>query len=318
MSEGPAPQVVDVLRRGAFCHVASSTPRGPHVTPMVFAEAGGHVWVTTSRGSLKARAWRRDPRVAGLVRSSAGSVAFAGSVRTYDLLDPATWGHSISESPMLSIAALRFVRKNARFFAGYAADAHHVPLAWTPPGRVFAELRIERAALTLDGRLSGTWGTWGDRVGGAGRFRVVRAGADPLDRLPEEIRHDLGLGGQAAVALEGDEGLVVLPCAWTVDGAAIYAAIPAEVLALAGVDVAAPAALGVDHPSSWRARAMVGAMFRGRSEVTVGAELSSGAGSFERIARSAGVEPSGGALVRVRPSSVVWWRGWTSGTVGTP
>jgi hypothetical protein len=23
----------------------------------------------------------------------------------------------------------------------------------------------------------------------------------------------------------------------------------------------------------------------------------------------------GGALVRLRPSSIVWWRGWTSGTV---
>jgi Pyridoxamine 5'-phosphate oxidase len=315
MSEGPARPVVDVLRRGAFCHVASSTPQGPHVTPMVFAEAGGRVWVTTSRGSVKARAWRRDPRVAGLVRSRAGSVAFSGTVRAYDLLDSTTWGRSVAEGPMLALAALRFTRKNARFFAGYAVDAHHVPLAWTPPGRVFAELRIERTALTLEGRLSGTWGEWGDRVRGADRFRGVRAGAGPLEPLPEEVRRDLGVGGQATLALEGDEGLVVLPCAWAVDGAALYAAMRAEVLALAGVDVVAPAALGVEHPSSWRASAMVGAMVRGRGEVTVGAQLSSGAGSFERVARSAGVEPSDGALVRIRPSSLVWWRGWTSGTV---
>jgi hypothetical protein len=317
MSDGPAPQVVDVLRRGVFCHLASSTPQGPHVTPMVFAEAGGRVWITTSRGSVKARAWRRDPRVAGLVRSSGGSVAFTGTVRTYDLLEPTTWGRSISESPMLAIAALRFTRKNARFFAGYAVDAHHVPLAWTPPGRVFAEFRIERTAMTLDGRLSGTSGAWGNRAHGLDRFRALRAGADPLQRLPEGVRRDLGDGGDGTLALDGDEGLVVLPCSWTVDGSAIYAALRAEVLALAGVEAETPAALGVDHPSSWRARAMVGAMIRGRGEVAAGGRLSSGAGSFERIARSAGIEPSGGALVRVRPSSVVWWRGWASGTVGT-
>lgn len=316
MSEGPVRPVVDVLRRGAFCHVASSTPQGPHVTPMVFAEADGRVWVTTSRGSVKAKAWRRDPRVAGLVRSGAGSVAFTGTVRTYDLLDSTTWGRSIAESPMLVVAALRFTRKNARFFAGYAVDAHQVPFAWTPPGRVFAEIRLERTAMVDDGRLSGTWGEWGDRVHGADRFRAVRAGGDPLERMPEEVRRDLGVGGHATLALEGDEGLVVLPCAWTVDGAAIYAALRAEVLALAGVELEAPAALGVDHPSSWRARAMVGAMIRGTGGVTIGAEVSSGAGSFERIARAAGVDPSDAALVRVRPSSLVWWRGWTSGTVG--
>ncbi len=315
MSQVPAPQVVDVLRRGPFCHVASSTPQGPHVTPMVFAEAGGRVWVTTSRGSVKARAWRRDPWVAGLVRSSAGSVAFTGSVRTYDLLDRETWGRSIAESPALALAALRFTRKNAKFFAGYAVDAHRVPLAWTPPGRVFAELRLERAAVIEDGRISGTWGAWSDRARGADRFRAARTGVGPLERLPDEVRRDLGVGGQAALALEGDEGLVVLPCVWTVDGAAIYAATRAEELALAGVEGMAPTALGVDDPTSWRARAMVGAMIRGRGEVTVGAQLSSGAGSFERIARSAGVEPSDGAVVRVRPSSLVWWRGWTSGTV---
>ena len=57
MNELPMP-VRRLLERGAFCHVAATTPAGPHVTPMVFAEAGGRVWVTTSRGSVKARAWR--------------------------------------------------------------------------------------------------------------------------------------------------------------------------------------------------------------------------------------------------------------------
>jgi hypothetical protein len=305
-----------VLAQGVFCHTAGLTPHGPHVTPMVFAEAGGRVWVTTSRGSVKARAWRRDPRVAGLVRSDDAAVAFSGAVRTYDLLDPESWGRSIAGSPTLALAALRFTRKNARFFAGYAVDAHHVPLAWMPPGRVFAELRLERTALIEGGRVTGVTGEWGGRVRGPDRFRAARAGAGPLDRLPGDVRRELGDRGQAALALEGGAGPVVLPSAWTVDGAAIYAALRAEVLALAAVELGAPAALGVDHPSSWRARAMVGAMIRGEGDAVVGAQLSSGAGSLERIARSASVDPSDGAVVRMRPSSLVWWRGWTSGTIG--
>ena len=34
----PAP-VRDILERGSFCHVAATTPSGPHVTPMVFVAA---------------------------------------------------------------------------------------------------------------------------------------------------------------------------------------------------------------------------------------------------------------------------------------
>ena len=37
--------------------------------------------------------------------------------------------------------------------------------------------------------------------------------------------------------------------------------------------------------------------------------------SAARIARLAGVDPSDAALVGIRPGTVVWWRGWSSGTV---
>ena len=38
-------------------------------------------------------------------------------------------------------------------------------------------------------------------------------------------------------------------------------------------------------------------------------------GSVIRIAELAGVEPSDAALVAIRPATVVWWHGWSSGTV---
>jgi nitroimidazol reductase NimA-like FMN-containing flavoprotein (pyridoxamine 5'-phosphate oxidase superfamily) len=304
-----------ILEEGGFCHVASLTPKGPHVTPMVFASAAGRVWVTTSRGSVKARAWRRDPVVAGLVRSGDRAAAFTGTVMTYDLLETGTWGRSVAQGPVLALAGFRFTQKNARFFAGYAVDAHHVPLAWTPPGRVFAEIRLERTAILESGRVTSAWGDWGGTLEGVERFRAARAGASPFASLPEAIREGLGESGEGVLALGTGEGPVVLPVRWAIDGGGAYAAAPSETLALAAPSRAPAVALQVDLPSTWRARAMMGAMIRGHGQVGVVSEVASGGASAARIARLAGVEPSEATLVGVRPATVVWWRGWSSGTV---
>lgn len=314
MTELPLP-VRGALERGAFCHVATLTPAGPHVTPMVFAPAGGRLWVTTSRGSVKARAWRADPRFAGVVRDGREAVALVGTAATHDALDPASWSRSLREAPLVALATARFTRKNARFFAGYAVDARRIPLAWTPPGRVFVELRVERTALVDDGGRLRAWGAWPDETAVHDRFRAVRTGSDPLASLPSDVRAALGDHGDGVLAVEGSDGPVALPAAWSLDGAALYAALPAETLALAGTATATPrVALAMDRPSSWRARHMVGAMARGDGEIHVVGRLSSGERSARAVARGAGVDEDGAALVRVRPRRLVWWRGWESGT----
>ena len=310
----PAP-IRQILQDGEFCDVATLIPTGPHVTPMVFASAGGRVWVTTSRGSVKARAWWRDRRVAGLVRVGDRAAAFTGTVTTYDLLDADTWGRSLTQSPLLAIAGLRFTRKNARFFGGYAVDANHVPLAWTPPGRVFAEIRLERSAILESGHVASAWGEWGDGVVGIERFRAARAGEPPLARLPAPIRDRLGTSGDGALAIESSGGPVVLPVRWSIDGGGVYAVAPSATLALVEMDRDPAVALQIDGDASWRARAMMGVMIRGTGEVAVVSGLTSGGGSATRIARLAGVDPSDAALVRLRARSMVWWRGWSSGTV---
>jgi hypothetical protein len=310
------PEALQVLERGDFCHVAASTPSGPHVTPMVFALAGDRLWVTTARGSVKARAWSRNPRVAGVVRRGREAVAFVGSVASHDALDPASWGRSLREMPLLALAAARFTRKNGRFFAGYAVDAHHVPLAWTPPGRVFAELRPERTALIRDDRPVRAWGTWAADVPSHERFRASRAGAAALAALPADLLEGLGRRGEGVLAVDGEDGLVALPSAWAVSGAGLYAVLEEEALALAGLEApSVSAALVVDRPSWWRARNMLGAMARGRADVFVRARLASGGRSAQAVAREAGVDGDRAAVVRVRPERLVWWRGWSSGTV---
>jgi len=315
VSELPMP-VRRLLERGAFCHVAASTPAGPHVTPMVFAEAGGRVWVTTSRGSVKARAWRSDPRVAGLVRAGREAVMFTGTAAMHDALDPDSWGRSLRNGPLLARAAVRFTRKNTRFFAGYALDASRVPLAWTPPGRVFVELTVDRTALLDEASRTRTWGDWPLGAASLDRFRALRTGPAPLAPLPTDVREALGGGGDGVLAVEGSDGSVSFPVSWVVDGAALYAVLSAETFALAGVTSSKrSAALGMDHPSSWRARHMVGAMARGDAEIYEIGVLASGERSAREIARRAGLDDPGAVLVRLRPRRFVWWRGWTSGTV---
>jgi nitroimidazol reductase NimA-like FMN-containing flavoprotein (pyridoxamine 5'-phosphate oxidase superfamily) len=306
-----------ILEHGQLCHLATTTPLGPHVTPTVFAVAGDRVWFTTSRRSVKARALRSDPRVAGLVRSGREAVMFAGRARAHDLLDPASWSRSVRRAPLVSAAAARFTSKNARFFAGYAVDASHVPLAWTPPGRVFVEIDLRRLALLRDGRPAGRWGEWPEGpLPSAERFRAVRTGDAPLQSLPAEIADALPGGGPAALAMAGADGPVVVPVRWAVDGAGLYAIGSESAFVL---DPASPAssagALEIDGPSTWRARHMLGVMARGTATVHTVARLASGARSARAVASSAEVEGDDAVVVRVRPERFVWWRGWTSGTV---
>src|SRR5204862_5063493 len=97
-----------VLEDGQFCAVAAATPNGPHCTPLVFAYSGARLWLTTSRGSVKARAWRVDRSVAGLIRHGVLSVAFVGTVKTYDALDRNTWGAAVAGATSIARATGRF------------------------------------------------------------------------------------------------------------------------------------------------------------------------------------------------------------------
>lgn len=286
-----------VLARAVLCHVAATTRRGPHLTPLVFAVAGDRIWVTTSRGSTKARAWRADDRVAGLVRDGDSAVTFAGRAAIHDALAPATWVRSALEAPLVALATARFTRKNARFFAGYAVDANHVPFAWSPPGRVFVELRLERWALLERSELRASTGDWppAPTTSLAGATSSRGATGDPLAGLPRDLDRAIGERGDGALAVDLPSGTVVIPATWVRSRRGVVATTDVASAALVGVVAAeVPVALEVDRPSAWRARDMVGVMVRG---------LARG-----RTTRT-------GVSFPIVPERLVWWRGWESGTV---
>ena len=308
--------VRDVLERGAFCSVAALTPDGPHCTPLVFAQSGGRLWLTTSRRSVKARSWRADPSVAGLVRHGDLAVTFTGSVKTYDALDKRTWGAAVAGATSIARATATFSRKNARFFAGYAFDARQVPFAWTPPGRVFVGIDLERTALLDEHGVQEGRGRWGGEVVSHPTFRRTSAANDPLADLPRDVASAVGPEGDGAVAVAADRGPVVLPVRWRADEHALYAAVPNETLALAGAGPDANVALAIDSPSVWRARDMVGAMFQGIGSCYVDGRVGSGAKSVRQLIDS--LAPAAGALVRIAPRRVVWWEGWSGGSARLP
>jgi pyridoxamine 5'-phosphate oxidase-like protein len=297
----------EVLERGTLCHLAVRTSLGPHLTPVVYVLDGGRIWLTTSRASVKARALRRDRDVAGMIRAGAEVVTFRGRARTYDALDPLSWPSAAVAGPRLVRAATRFSLKNARFFAGYAVDARRVPLAWTPPGRVFVGIEVTSGAL-LDltgGIVAGKWGEWAGRArhtGGRTSSRRRAAGRALDLRVPRSVRSLVGNRGEGALALH-PEPTVVVPVRWrrVAREGAYEATLPTTFLELAGgrsgrsFRANGVAALTVDRLASWRAAEMAGMLLQGQAE--------------------APSQEDGVALVRLRPRRVVWWEGWSSGSV---
>jgi hypothetical protein len=296
------------LERGTLCHLAARTAHGPHLTPVVFAYQRGRLWVTTARSSVKARAWRGDPSVAGLVRAGGVAVAFRGRVRTYDALDPLSWPAAAVAAPSIARAALGFSMKNARFFAGYAVDARRVPFAWTPPGRVFAGIDMP-AGRVLDvatGRVVAGWGPWPEEDRPRRRRRSATPGpaapsrwtAAVERRVPRPVRDAVRHSREGTLAVDAGGELTVVPSAWRrVPSEGTYEATVAGSSVGPAAGWSGPAALTIDHASAWRASEMAGIMLQGRAEV------SDGPGSVEAL------------RARVHPSRVVWWEGWTSGTV---
>jgi hypothetical protein len=56
-------------------------------------------------------------------------------------------------------------------------------------------------------------------------------------------------------------------------------------------------------------------MAQGIGEVFLLDRLRAGGRSAEEMVRRTGADPEGAALVRIRPGRLVWWRGWSSGSV---
>jgi hypothetical protein len=241
------------------------------------------------------------------------AVTFRARVRAYDAFDPLSWPGAVLAGPRLLEAATRFTLKNARFFAGYAVDAGRVPLAWTPPGRVFASVTPDRGRFLSGSGHAAGWGTWADGSRSRRAFEALPR-RRPLDlRVPADIRGQVGMLGAGALALDGADGLAVVPVTWrrVASEGAYEAMVPAAFLDLARAGPDAPAALTLDHASRWRASEMSGMLLQGEGALYRPDTVVRGRRAL--LERLSGDESL--ALVRIRPDRIVWWKGWATGAV---
>jgi hypothetical protein len=304
----------EVLTRGVLCHLAAPSPRGPHVTPVVFVLDGDRLWGTTGRGTTKAARWRGDPVAGGLVRAGRHAVTFRGAVTLYDTLDPSTWLDSLARGPQVARASARFTIKNARFFAGYTRDVAKVPLAWTPPARVLFSVDLQAMAVLDGDSVLERWGSWARGGDGHRSYRRVAA-ALRRSRLPAGVRDLVGRTGRGTLGLESRHGPVVLPARWMRSADVFLAVLPRRTLSLAGAADDRPASLVIDHASSWRASKMRGVLLRGDAAVFDPGDVVQGRRALADDLGAIHEMPDDPAVVRLRPRSAVWWVGWSSGTV---
>jgi hypothetical protein len=205
--------------------------------------------------------------------------------------------------------------KNARFFFGYAIDAYRVPLAWAPPGRVFAgvEMAQGRVLDLAQGAVVDGWGEWPRVLHAAASFAAPPASYDSraIDAaLPPEILHAIGEAGDGVLAVQaGRSSLSVVPGSWERIGGGYEARLARPFAELTGAGPGSCAALTVDRASSWRAAEMRGVLLRGSVEPFVPGITTRGATALRRRVGD------GDALFRLAIERAVWWEGWSSGTV---
>ena len=183
---------------------------------MVFASAVGRVWVTTSRGSVKAG---RGDGIGGRGSGPLGdrTAAFTGTVTTYDLLDTGTWA--------LARAGDRCSRSRGcasrRRTPGSSRATRWTPTGFRSPGRRRARLRGDPARAHGDPRVRPR----GERLGRLGRHgggcRTLPGRSRGRVAVGERARADPGRSrrerGGRPRARHG-RGPVVLPVRWAIDG----------------------------------------------------------------------------------------------------
>lgn len=244
-----APAVAGPLAEGRQAYVAITTERGPHITPELYAVAGGRLWFFAGLGTLKARTLPRHPAVAVAVPAGTRTVVVAGRAASFH--PAALPRHVPAPATLLATprALARYSLRNAVDLAGFAADFVAGRLGRRlPEPRVLFAVVPDRVAL-LDGfAVHGRWGDWRGLLDGEGD-------GEPM--------HD-GAGAVAAIA-DGHGGLVAGPA--LVDATGSRAQVPAGLLDLAGIGESAQVAVVVDDYGRPGPAAKRGVMLRGTGGV---------------------------------------------------
>jgi hypothetical protein len=252
------------LREATRCLLAVRGARGPLLSPMAVWYDGAGLWTTTSAAAVKASVLRRAPACALYVPPADGhpGLVVDGSARVFGLHDPlGTALHAATISAAMTALAAR----NAGTILGYAQDAARVPTRWAPRNRVVLRIRIDDARVVAEPDLA---------PGMAPTLPTV---------IPPDVRRAVGGSRRVVLAVDGGDGLTVLPAGW---GAGFALVLPA----------------GVEVPPGARVQAVVDHDPQGQPTKVVGLAVH-------------GAVDARGALV---PDRYTWWHGFDLATVDAP
>lgn len=235
-------EILSALAEGRQAHIALETPRGPHITPELYAWSDEALWMLAAATTLKLRVLRDGSRASMLVRLPGRQAVFEGPVDLFDPRRPLDLVKKAAILPKAVTAAARFALRNSHDAAAFFGDTLAGKLGPRLPAlRVFFAMRPERAALIEGGATVRTW-RWG---------REVRD-------LPAEVRMPTG-GKPAAVAFPGP---LALPARWFEEEQRVYISSAALAL-LAEVDRFVSIAVVIDEYNAPGPAAKSGRLLRG-------------------------------------------------------
>jgi hypothetical protein len=239
-----------VLEEGRHLYVAVVTPAGPHVTPELYAVAGGRVWFWSAADTLKVKSLRRDPRASAIVSVDGRSVLLTGSVEQFDPRDVKALPRALRDPIALGRATMRFGLRNAADLSAFAGDLARGRLGRSlPPRRVLLGVTPSRSAIVDNGRVLHALGHW------------------PMTGSCDGAAPPTGLRA-GVLAWEIPDGCVALPA--RIDLAAHEAWVAPSLVTLAGLPSRARVAAVVDDYVAPGPAAKEGTLLRGTATVDGG------------------------------------------------
>lgn len=272
-----------LLSRPELVYVGIVTPRGPHVTPDLFAAWGGSIWIVTARRSLKARSLYSGARVGLLLRSGARSLLVEGVVGKLDPLSPVDVAQAWRDAALAPFALTAFGLRNARHLAGLLFDPKSLPHS---PNTLRIPIAINplRAALIEGWRVATTLGNWSSDEAPDAEPRT----GDAID-LPSSF--DLATESGIADAVIGwDRNGVTLPLPGMWDGDRATASVPGELMALIGAADASGASVTLERSAGVRIDDKEGMLLRGRATAATQGPVTEIAFDLDRATRWDGVD----------------------------
>lgn len=259
LEDDPFAQVIAQAER---CYVVVGAKNGPHVTPAAFLSVHGRLWIVISRGSLKARAIAREPRVGVTIRGADGSVVVWGRAT---VIDPrALWiPRDITERLLAGPAMARYLVANQRRLGGYVLRPASIG-ELNPLTRILVSISPERAALVRGADVIEQRGAVPIDDDVEARGNVPGRVGEPFDLtdVPESLA-DLAEAPRVPATLgwNGVSGPVALPARWHGDRDLV--SVPAALMR----DDEGRAGLCLDLDLSSDLDAQKGMLVRGRGRV---------------------------------------------------